>query len=221
MSLDSDGGMILTGKNRRTRRKTCPSATLSTTNPTQIDPGANPGFRGERPATNDLSHGTAYTNHYINHYISLFYDAKNFLVSVLGSYQTISQWLQWSHNVTMWASLLFLGRVLIWRTTPCRRSVWRLVLHPSLRTGRDVLQLAPWHAAAQHGASSACGLEVTARSCECCALYQKSPAAGNDSHPVLGVWAGVNNSATWNIAIFKYLGTTLTDVARTKRLTAD
>jgi hypothetical protein len=32
-----------------------PSATLSTTNPTWIDPG----LRGERPATNRLSHGTA------------------------------------------------------------------------------------------------------------------------------------------------------------------
>jgi hypothetical protein len=50
---------ILTGENRRTLRKTCPSATLSNTNPIWIDPGANPGFRGERPATNDLSHGTA------------------------------------------------------------------------------------------------------------------------------------------------------------------
>jgi hypothetical protein len=59
MSLESDGGMILTGENRGTRRKTCPSATLSTTNPTWIDLGANPGLRGERPATNDLSHGTA------------------------------------------------------------------------------------------------------------------------------------------------------------------
>jgi hypothetical protein len=58
MSLESDGGMILTGENRRTRRKTCPSATLSTTNPTWIDPGVNPGLRGERPAANDLSHGT-------------------------------------------------------------------------------------------------------------------------------------------------------------------
>jgi hypothetical protein len=36
-----------------------PSATLSTTNPTWIDPGANPGLCGERPATNRLSHGTA------------------------------------------------------------------------------------------------------------------------------------------------------------------
>jgi hypothetical protein len=59
MSLKSDGGMILTGENRWTRWKTCPSATLSTTNPTWIDPGANPDLRGERPATNDLSHGTA------------------------------------------------------------------------------------------------------------------------------------------------------------------
>jgi hypothetical protein len=51
--------MILTGENRRTRRRTCPSGTLSTTNPTSIDPGANPGLRGERPATNDLNRGTA------------------------------------------------------------------------------------------------------------------------------------------------------------------
>jgi hypothetical protein len=58
MSLESNGGMILTGENRRSRRKTCPSATLSTTNPTWLDPRANPGLRGERPATNDQSHGT-------------------------------------------------------------------------------------------------------------------------------------------------------------------
>jgi hypothetical protein len=44
---------------RRTLRKTCPSATLSTTNPTFIEQGANSGLRGERPATNRLSHGTA------------------------------------------------------------------------------------------------------------------------------------------------------------------
>jgi hypothetical protein len=51
--------IILTGENGRTRRITCPSATLSTTNPTWMDPGANPGLRDERPATNDLSRGTA------------------------------------------------------------------------------------------------------------------------------------------------------------------
>jgi hypothetical protein len=59
MTLESDGGMISTGENRRTRRKTCPSATLSTTNPTWIHPGVNPVLRGVRPATNHLSHGAA------------------------------------------------------------------------------------------------------------------------------------------------------------------
>jgi hypothetical protein len=59
MSMENDGGMILTGENRRTRRETCPNATLFTTYPTWIDLGANPGLRGERPATNRLSHGTA------------------------------------------------------------------------------------------------------------------------------------------------------------------
>jgi hypothetical protein len=38
--------------------KTCPSATLSTTNPTRTDPGSKPGLRGERPVANRLSHGT-------------------------------------------------------------------------------------------------------------------------------------------------------------------
>jgi hypothetical protein len=39
--------------------KTCPSATLSTTNPTWPDPGLNPGRRGEKPASNRLSYGAA------------------------------------------------------------------------------------------------------------------------------------------------------------------
>jgi hypothetical protein len=47
------------GKTRNTRGITCPSATLSTTNPTWTDPGSNPGLRGKRPATNRLSRGTA------------------------------------------------------------------------------------------------------------------------------------------------------------------
>jgi hypothetical protein len=38
---------------------TCPSAILSTTNPTIIDPGLNPGRRGGKPATNRLSYGAA------------------------------------------------------------------------------------------------------------------------------------------------------------------
>jgi hypothetical protein len=40
--------------------KTCPSATLTTTNPTWPDLGSNPSRRGGKPATNHLSSGTAY-----------------------------------------------------------------------------------------------------------------------------------------------------------------
>ena len=47
------GGLKLTGENRSTRRKTCPSATLSTINPTWTDPGSNPAsaVRGRRLTT--------------------------------------------------------------------------------------------------------------------------------------------------------------------------
>jgi hypothetical protein len=57
--------MQLTGENRRTRGKTCPSATLSTTNPTWTETGSNldrPCLRGRRPAANRLSHGTDKTD---------------------------------------------------------------------------------------------------------------------------------------------------------------
>jgi hypothetical protein len=50
----SSRGMILTGENRRTRRKTCPSATLSTTNSTWTALGANPGLSSEMPVINSL-----------------------------------------------------------------------------------------------------------------------------------------------------------------------
>jgi hypothetical protein len=42
--------------------KTCPNATLSTTNPTWSDLGSNRGYRDGKPATNRLSYGTAYTS---------------------------------------------------------------------------------------------------------------------------------------------------------------
>ena len=51
--------MKLTGENRSTGKKTCPSVTLFFTNPKWTDPGSNPGLGGERPATNRLSHGMA------------------------------------------------------------------------------------------------------------------------------------------------------------------
>jgi hypothetical protein len=46
--------------------KTCPSATLSTTNPTWPDPGSKSGRRGGKPATNRLSYGGAYHMTYQN-----------------------------------------------------------------------------------------------------------------------------------------------------------
>jgi hypothetical protein len=58
MSVERDDEMIPTGQNRGTRKNTCPRATLSTANPKRTDPGANPSFRGERPATVSQSHGT-------------------------------------------------------------------------------------------------------------------------------------------------------------------
>jgi hypothetical protein len=42
--------------------KTCPSVTFSTTNPTWLDPGSNPGRRGGKPATNRLSYGAVCVN---------------------------------------------------------------------------------------------------------------------------------------------------------------
>jgi hypothetical protein len=80
-------------ENRQLGEKTCPSATLSTTNPTWTDPGSNPGFRSERPATNRLSHGTAHTAGYslttsyfvVPDYLNEFIDEVN-IINKLFSY---------------------------------------------------------------------------------------------------------------------------------------
>jgi hypothetical protein len=61
MSMESHGGIISTGENRRSWRKACPNSTLSTTNPSWTDPGANAGLHVERVGTNCLSHGTPET----------------------------------------------------------------------------------------------------------------------------------------------------------------
>jgi hypothetical protein len=52
---DSSGWIICTEENRRSS----PSATSFTTNPTWTALGAKPDLRGENPATNRLSYGTA------------------------------------------------------------------------------------------------------------------------------------------------------------------
>jgi hypothetical protein len=52
------GGMNWQGKPKYSE-KSCPGATLSTTNPTWPDPDSNPGRSGGKPATNRLSYGAA------------------------------------------------------------------------------------------------------------------------------------------------------------------
>jgi hypothetical protein len=80
---------LFTGQNRRTQRKAYPSATLSTTNRTWTDPGANPVFRGQRPVTNRLSHGKAerQSSYYFKTHIPIrlgphhFTETRNWIMS--------------------------------------------------------------------------------------------------------------------------------------------
>jgi hypothetical protein len=66
MTVERSGGMILTGENQRTQRKSCLSVTLSTTIPTWTDLGPNPGICSDRLVTNLLSHGTALARRWNN-----------------------------------------------------------------------------------------------------------------------------------------------------------
>jgi hypothetical protein len=66
------GGMNIGRGNRSTRRQF--SATLSTTNPTWLDPVLNPGRRGGKPPTNLLSYGAAWlSNYWINSALNMSY----------------------------------------------------------------------------------------------------------------------------------------------------
>jgi hypothetical protein len=65
--------MKLRGEDRSTRGKTCPSATLSTTNLTWTDQGSNPGLRGGTLVAIRLRHGMAKRDFIVS--------VKNILVS--------------------------------------------------------------------------------------------------------------------------------------------
>jgi hypothetical protein len=77
--------MLLTGENRRIRRKTNPDDTPSTTNPTLNILAQNPDLRGDRPATNRLSYAGPNAQHInnipseISSYHSGEYEAQNLL----------------------------------------------------------------------------------------------------------------------------------------------
>jgi hypothetical protein len=81
VSMKGNDGMILTWENLRSRRRTCPSATLSTTKLTWTIPGANLSLRSERPAINRLSHDTTFVT---------FHAVKKFCWNV--KYFTFSLW---------------------------------------------------------------------------------------------------------------------------------
>jgi hypothetical protein len=72
------------GKSKELGERTCPSATLSTTNPIWIYPGANPGRRSDRPATNRLNHGTTHYSPYCK---------VNRIVTKLIYWTTLWQWV--------------------------------------------------------------------------------------------------------------------------------
>jgi hypothetical protein len=64
--------------------KTCPSAALSTTNPTCC-PDANPGRRGGKPMTNRLSYGTALIFQILSDVTEMFQWTFFFFIYVSGS----------------------------------------------------------------------------------------------------------------------------------------
>ena len=82
------------GKTEVLGGKTCPSTTLSTTNPTWTDPGSITGLRGVRLATNRLSHGTALVKALLKFRI---FRRNNLAVSLL----TFLVWY-WQHNGGHW-----------------------------------------------------------------------------------------------------------------------
>jgi hypothetical protein len=77
-SIWNIGGIIMTRENRRTWRKACPNATLSTINPTKIGLGLKLGLPRERLATNCLSHGM--DSWIMNKYFTKHCDTTSYLV---------------------------------------------------------------------------------------------------------------------------------------------
>jgi hypothetical protein len=77
--------------------KPCPSATLSTTNPTWQDPGSNPGRRVGKPATNRFSYGAALTQKlYSDTCTSSLLDSLSVFEQILGPFTSCSTCFSWS-----------------------------------------------------------------------------------------------------------------------------
>jgi hypothetical protein len=89
--------------------KTCPSATLSTTNPTWLEPGLNPGRRGRKPGTNTFNYGAAFSAPFVielNYGIHILYvkhERWKFGNSL--TYDELIQW-NWKKYIAMHVSKL-------------------------------------------------------------------------------------------------------------------
>jgi hypothetical protein len=94
------GGLIGRG-NRSYTEKTCPTAAVSTTNPTWRDPCSNRDLRGGKPATNLLNYRTASVHVYkicvscMYMYIIMDPDCGDVVTSTPAMYM----WVHWSNRV--------------------------------------------------------------------------------------------------------------------------
>jgi hypothetical protein len=98
--------------------KTCPSAILSTTNPTWPDPGANPGRRGGKSATNRLSYGAA-MNREISGHIEIYRRLYNISFMLKHSFLTGLITYCWKFSSFSWKSA---GILMNW----CSMTKWQI-----------------------------------------------------------------------------------------------
>jgi hypothetical protein len=95
-------------------KKTCPSATLSTTNHTWPDQGSNPARRGGKPVTNRLTYGAALVqcNYATHNQAPSLSQAATFPLQILLSLNDVydNRWNIASHRNI----LSLIGNVLLW-----------------------------------------------------------------------------------------------------------
>lgn len=105
-------GLIPTTERQSARRKGCPSASLYTT----VGLGSKPGFHGEMPATDHVSHGTAWG--------MKFFRITRFRNSVLTSQENCSSILTTSRSMVLSEMLVYCENHTEYLSTLCRQSAW-------------------------------------------------------------------------------------------------
>jgi hypothetical protein len=128
MSIESHGGMILTGQNRKTRSQTSLSATLSSTYPIWTDMDTNPALRGETPATNRLSHGTAT-------YKLIFCLS---MCACIKGVPSLSLWTNFTFNMVIFLSLMWIKFNNVYNLHIPTESLWLQLLLQMYSKNRNV-----------------------------------------------------------------------------------